>query len=96
VYELKKPGLRGVLGKQDADWLAGTVGEACKVDRLLSDDFLDEAARLSHGNGLSMADAMVLATALRRDADHRGLAGASVTTTTGPVAGCTIPDPSAY
>jgi predicted nucleic acid-binding protein len=58
IYELKKLGLRGVLSKEDADWLARTVGDACEVDRHLPDDVLDEAARLSHGNGLSMADSM--------------------------------------
>jgi predicted nucleic acid-binding protein len=68
IYELKKLGLRGVLSKEDADWLARTVGDACEVDRHLPDDVLDEAARLSHGNGLSMADSMVLMTALRHDA----------------------------
>lgn len=68
IYELKKLGLRGVLSKEDADWLARTVGDACEVDRHLPDDFLDEVARLSHGNGLSMADSMVLMTALRHDA----------------------------
>ena len=68
IYELKKLGLRGVLEKEDAEWLASIVGDACEIDRHLPDDFLDEAARLSHGNGLSMADSMVLATALRHDA----------------------------
>jgi predicted nucleic acid-binding protein len=40
------------------------------VERGLSNAFLDEAARLPHGNDLSMADAMMLATALRHDADE--------------------------
>lgn len=70
IYELKKLGYRGVLDMEDAEWLAETVGNACEVDRVLSDSFLDEAARLSHGNDLSMADAMMLATALRHDAEE--------------------------
>ena len=40
------------------------------MDRALSNSFLDEAARPSHGNNLSRADAMRLATALRHDADE--------------------------
>lgn len=68
IYELKKLGLRGVLDPDDADWLAGIVGRACTVDRMLSDSFLGEAARLSHAKGLSMADAMILATARRHEA----------------------------
>jgi predicted nucleic acid-binding protein len=70
TYELKKLGLKGVLDKADAEWLVETVGHACEIDRVLTDDYLDEAARLSHGNDLSMADAMILATALRNDADR--------------------------
>ncbi len=70
IYELKKLGYRGVLNMEDADWLVGIIGDVCEVDRTLSNSFLDEAARLSHGNDLSMADAMMLATALRRDADE--------------------------
>lgn len=70
VYELKKLGYRGVLDMEDAEWLVEIVGNACEVDRVFSDSFLDEAARLSHGNALSMADAMMLATALRHNADE--------------------------
>ena len=70
IYELEKLGYRGVLDMENAEWLVGIVGDACAVDRTLSNSFLDEAARLSHGNGLSMADAMMLATALRHDADE--------------------------
>lgn len=70
IYELKKLGYRGVLGTEDAEWLVKIVGDVCEVERLLSNSFLDDAARLSHGNDLSMADAMMLATALRHDADE--------------------------
>ncbi|MFO8099321.1 MAG: PIN domain-containing protein [Salinibacter sp.] len=70
IYELKKLGYRGVLDMEDAEWLLGIVGDVCDVDRRLSNSFLDEAARLSHGNDLSMADAMMLATALRHDAEE--------------------------
>lgn len=70
IYELKKLGYRGVLDMEDAEWLVEIVGDVCEVERMLSNSFLDEAARLSHGNDLSMADAMMLATALRHDADE--------------------------
>ena len=70
IYELKTLGYRGALDGEDAEWLAGIVDDACRVERALSNSFLDEAARLSHGNDLSMADAMMLATALRHDADE--------------------------
>lgn len=70
IYELKKLGYRGVLDMEDADWLVEIVGNVCEVERVLSNSFLDEAARLSHGNDLSMADAMMLATARRHDVDE--------------------------
>lgn len=70
IYELKKLGYRGVLDVEDADWLVNIVGDACEVERVLSNSFLDEAARLSHGNDLSMADAMMLTTAFRHDAEE--------------------------
>ena len=70
IYELKKLGYRGVLDMEDAEWLVEIVGDVCEVERVLSNSFLDEAARLSHGNDLSMADAMMLATARRHDVDE--------------------------
>jgi predicted nucleic acid-binding protein len=70
IYELKKLGDRGVLDMEDAEWLVGIVGDVCEVERVLSNSFLDEAARLSHGNDLSMANAMMLTTARRHDADE--------------------------
>lgn len=70
IYELKKLGYRGVLDVEDAEWLVEIVDAACEVERVLSNSFLDEAARLSHGNDLSMADAIMLATALRHDANE--------------------------
>lgn len=70
VYELKKLGYRGVLDMEDAEWLVEIVSDVCEVERVFSNAFLDEAARLSHGNNLSMADAMMLTTALRHDADE--------------------------
>lgn len=70
IYELKKLGYRGVLDMEDAEWLVNVVGDACEVERGLSNSFLDEAARLSHGNDLSMANAMMLTTALPHDGDE--------------------------
>ncbi|MFP4228171.1 MAG: type II toxin-antitoxin system VapC family toxin [Salinivenus sp.] len=85
IYELKKLGYRGVLDMEDADWLVGIVGNACEVDRTLSNSFLDEAARLSHGSDLSMADAMMLATALQHDADELYTTDSDLLAYEGPV-----------
>lgn len=90
IYELKKLGLRGVLSQEDAGWLAKTVGQACRIDRLLSDEFLDEAARLSHGNGLSMADSMVLASALTHEADRLYTSDSDLLAYEGPIDICSI------
>jgi predicted nucleic acid-binding protein len=85
IYELKKLGYRGVLDVEDANWLVDVVGDACEVDRRLSNPFLDEAARLSHGNDLSMADAMMLASALRHDADERYTTDTDLLAHDGPI-----------
>jgi predicted nucleic acid-binding protein len=85
IYELKKLGLRGVLEAQDADWLAETVGHACTIERHLTDELLDEAARLSHGNGLSMADAMVLQAALRNEANRIYTSDSDLLAYNGPI-----------
>lgn len=70
IYELKKLGYRGVLDMEDAEWLVEIVGDVCEVERVLSNSFLDEAARLSHGNDLSMDGAVMLATTLRHGAEE--------------------------
>ena len=72
IYELKKLGLTGVVSKDAAFRVAADIPLLCEVvfldDEALS--LVDQAARLSHGNGLSMADALILSSALSRGAER--------------------------
>jgi len=69
LYELRKLSLRGALDEDAASFIMEVVRESCTVDRSLSRATLDKAARLSYGEGLSMADAFILNTALTHEAD---------------------------
>lgn len=70
IYELKKLGLTGMVSKDTAFQVAADIPALCNV--IFLDDaalpIIDQAVRLAHGNGLSMADALILSSALSRDA----------------------------
>ena len=68
LFELERLGLRGgVLPRDVADGLVRSLPATCRVVWLGADDGADRlhrAARLAHGNGLAMADAIILASLL--------------------------------
>lgn len=72
IYELKKLGLMGIVSKDAAFAVAADVSLLCEV--VFLDDaaaaLIDQAARLSHGNALSVADALILSSALSRGAER--------------------------
>ena len=72
VYELKKLGLTGMVSRDAAFAVAADLSQLCEI--VFLDDaaagLIDQAARLSHGNGLSMADALILTSALSRGAER--------------------------
>ena len=72
IYELKKLGLTGMVSKDAAFGVAADIPLLCEVVFLDGAAFslIDHAARLSHGNGLSMADALILSSALSREAER--------------------------
>ena len=72
VYELKKLGLTGAVSKSAAFRVAADIPLLCNVVFLDDAAFpiIDHAVRLAHGNGLSMADALILCSALSRDAER--------------------------
>lgn len=72
VYELKKLGLTGMVSKDAAFAVAADLSGLCEIMFLdeAAAGLIDQAARLSHGNGLSMADALILASALSRGAER--------------------------
>jgi predicted nucleic acid-binding protein len=70
LYEIRKQGYKGAISPNDAEFLCGTIEDSCQIVWPDTADFMDQTARLSHGNGLSMADAMILQSALSESAQR--------------------------
>ena len=72
IYELKKLGLEGMVTKNAAFKVADNIPSLCTLVPL--DDaalnLVEQAARLSHGNDLSMADALILGSVLTMNAQR--------------------------
>ena len=68
LFEIERLGLRGgVLPRDVADGLVRSLPVTCRVVWLGADDGADRlhrAVRLAHGNGLAMADAIILTSLL--------------------------------
>lgn len=70
-YELLKIGLRGRIQLDVVEAFVDRMRIACEIIWLSEahSSLVDEAARLSHGTGLAMADAIILASTLHAKAD---------------------------
>lgn len=67
LYELERLALRGVLDRSATDVLHAELPVLCTLvwlDGAEGADRLRRAARLAHGNGLAMADALILTSLL--------------------------------
>lgn len=62
LYELEKLGLRGAIEKTAAETLVEDLPHICSVVWLDGPAILGRAARIAHGHGLAMADAIILAS----------------------------------
>ena len=72
LFELDRLALRGAVDRNAADVLLREVPVLCRVvwlDAESGPDLLQRAARLAHGSGLSMADALILAGLLEAGAE---------------------------
>ena len=71
LYELRRLALRGVTEQGRTGKLLTLLPNVCRVIYLDrdSDALLERAARIAHGNGLSMADSLILSSALLAGAD---------------------------
>lgn len=71
LYELRRLALKGVIDQKRTEKLLTILPSLCRVVYLDRDahDLLEQSARLAHGNGLSMADSLVLGSALQAGAD---------------------------
>ena len=65
LFELDRLGLRGQIARGPTEALVDALPATCRVVWLGAGDGPDGgAARLAHGNGLAMADAVILASLL--------------------------------
>ena len=69
LYELRKLRHRGVIERTSADRLLEQITSAFEIVWIDDLDMLDRAAGLSHGQDLSMADAIILACCLGRSCE---------------------------
>lgn len=76
LFELRRLALKGEILRPQTETFIGIAPKLCKVIYLDKDsgELLEQAARIAHGNGLSMADSLIFTAILR--------AGASVLYTT--------------
>lgn len=70
LYELDKQGLKGTVEKAAAEALVEELPHVCRVVWLDGPALLRRAARISHGSGLAMADAVILVSLIEAEADE--------------------------
>jgi predicted nucleic acid-binding protein len=70
LFEIDKLGLKGVLARTSVDTLLEEVLFVCKVVWLDAPTRLRQAARIAHGNGLGMADALILTSLIEAKASE--------------------------
>ncbi|MEF8797655.1 MAG: PIN domain-containing protein [Salinivenus sp.] len=70
VYELQRNALKGLLVREDVEAFLAELPYLCTVHETLSVDTAQRAAHLGWGNGLAMADALILQAFLEEDVTH--------------------------
>lgn len=68
LYELDKLGLKGALARTSVDTLLEEILFVCRVVWLDAPTRLRQAARIGHGNGLGIADALILTSLIEAKA----------------------------
>ena len=68
LYEIDKLALNGALARTAADTLLEEILFVCQVVWADAPPRLRQAARIAHGNGLGMADALILASLIEAKA----------------------------
>ncbi len=70
LYELEKQGLRGAVDSEAAETLIEELPHLCLVHWLDNPAIMRRAARIAHGNGLAMADALILTSLMEAGAEE--------------------------
>ncbi|UCH26712.1 MAG: PIN domain-containing protein [Trueperaceae bacterium] len=67
IFELRRLALKGEIKRSQTGMFVELAPRVCSIvylDEANSYELLDRAARIAHGNGLSMADSLILTSAL--------------------------------
>lgn len=70
LFELDRLGLKGAVERKAADALVEELPHLCRVLWLDGPALLHDAARVAHGNGLSMADSIILTSLMAAKAEE--------------------------
>lgn len=70
VYELQRNALKGVLVRDDVEVFLDELPVLCTVQDTLSMETVQKAAHLGWGNGIPMADALILQAFLDEGVTH--------------------------
>jgi predicted nucleic acid-binding protein len=69
LYELQRSGLRGLTEKAKTEQFLDALPQVCRVLWLNDAGFMRRAVRVAHGNGLAMADALILTSFMEAGAE---------------------------
>jgi predicted nucleic acid-binding protein len=69
LYELQRSGLRGLTERRKTDLLLDALPHVCRILWLNDAELVRRAARIAHGNGLAMADALILTSLMEANAE---------------------------
>lgn len=70
LYELTRLGLRGMIARKAARTLVGELVHLCRIVWIDDSSLIDRAARLAHGNDLSMADALIVSSFMAAEVER--------------------------
>ncbi len=72
LFELRRLGFKGAIPSEKATTLVSNLPTVCTVIWLGQDNqrLIDRAARMAHGNGLAMADALILTSLIHAGAEE--------------------------
>lgn len=69
-YEIQRVALKGAVDKKSAEALLADLASICTILWLDDSTLLRRAAHIAHGNGMAMADALILHSLIKGGATH--------------------------
>ncbi|MDQ3396916.1 MAG: type II toxin-antitoxin system VapC family toxin [Deinococcota bacterium] len=69
LYELQRSGLRGLTEQRKTDLFLDALPYVCRILWLNDAELIRRAVRIAHGNGLALADALILTSLMGAGAE---------------------------